>query len=274
MARLNFCASIGLFLALAAAILMIFAEISQISRNQTVPRSLRMATVNTSGFGDALTASGATATNLYGSGERTANNQGLRQYYSYGLWAYCAGPSQRGTGSDVYCSGTSWGTSFTPVNAILSDVPADLQTVVTNSLPGTTFSSNGYLNSITKAAFYLYFIGAIAIFVSFILGLLAHRFAFLFSALFGIVAFIALAAAAVIWTVVISRVRSGINNAILAGTPLGITVSYGNALWITWGAAGAALLSVLPFFLACCFGRRSEKDDYEYEKDEVRSERY
>jgi len=268
MARLNFCAAIGLFLALAAIILMIFAEISQISDSQTVPRHIRMAQVDTTGLGGALTASGTSTTDLYGTGERTAENQGLRQYYSYGLWSYCAGDTPSGTGGSVYCDNASWGHSFTPASDILSDVPTGLQTTVTNALPSTTFSSEGYLRPITQAAFYLYFIGAVAIAVSLILGLLAHRFAFLFSALFGIVAFIALAAAAVIWTVVISRVRSGINGATLGSTDLGITVTFGNGLWITWAAAGAALLSVFPFFFACCCGRRSSPDDYDenYEK--------
>jgi len=266
MARLNLCASLGLFMALAAAILMIFAEISQISSRQVVPRSIRMATVDTSGFGQALQASGSTANNLYGNGGSLGNGQGLKQYYSYGLWAYCGSDSKSGTGNNVACSGTHWGNRFQPASAIVSDVPQGLQTTVTNALPGTTFSSNSYLGKITQAAFYLYFIGAIAIGVSLILGLLAHRFAFLFSALFGIVSFMALAAAAIIWTIVISRVRSGINNATLGGQNLGIRVSYGNGLWITWAAAGAALISILPFFLACCFGRRSSPDDYEDEK--------
>jgi len=266
MARLNICASIGLFMALAAVILMIFAEISQISRSQVVPRSIRMATIDTVGLGPALAAGGLNTGNLYGVGNNGQSGTGLRQYYSYGLWSYCASNAKSNTGGNVYCSNSHFGSAFTPVTAILNDVPEGLRTDVANALPNTTFSSNGYLGKATQAAFYLYFIGAICIAVSLLLGLLAHRFAFLFSALFGIVAFLALAAAAIVWTIILSRVRHGINNATVGGQNLGIHVSYGNGLWITWAAAGAALLSVIPFFLACCFGRRSSKDDFETEE--------
>lgn len=267
MARLNCCAGLGLFCILAACILMIFAEISQISAGQKVIRSIRMTYVDTTNFGPALAASGADTADLYAAGDRTGDNAGIYQYYSYGLWAYCAGASLSSTNNN-YCSGTTWGRSFTPATDIGTDVPSALTTDYNNALPNTTFTSQGYLNSITKAAFYLFFIGAIAAGVSLFLGFLAHRFAFLLSALFGLVAFVCIAAASTIWTIVISRVRSGIDGATLGGEPLGITVHYGNGLWITWAAAGAALLSIFPFLFACCCGRRSS--DY----DEYASEKY
>ena len=80
-----------------------------------------------------------------------------------------------------------------------------------------------------------------------LLGFGAHRFAFLFSAITGLLAFLCIAVGAVIWTVLLHRVRSAINGATVAnGTPLGLHVSWGDGLWIAWAAAGAALLSVIP----------------------------
>jgi len=265
MARLNFCAGLGLFCILASIILMVFAHISQISDGQTVPRHIRLAYVDTVNFGPALASTGASTTDLYAAGNRAGDNAGLYQYYAWGIWAYCGGNSLSGT-NDNYCSGTGWGRSFQPASTILSDVPSALSTDVQNALPNTTFTSEGYLNSTTKAAFYLFFIGTILAGLSFFLGLLAHRFAFLFSAICGILAFVTIAVGAVIWTVIISRVRSGINDVTLGGTALGITVHYGNGLWITWAAAGAALLSVFPFLFACCCGRRSSDYDQGYDE--------
>ena len=91
----------------------------------------------------------------------------------------------------------------------------------------------------------------------------------------------------------IVKLRGAVNNATVgANTPLGITVSYGVALWLLWAAAGAMvrrslvvvqlrrratcarlyldclrwrsrrqLVATLPFLLACCFGRNKDRYD-------------
>lgn len=264
--RLGICAGFGLFCIFASVILMIFVEIAQISARQKVPRSLQLVYLDATNFGMALAAAGASTSSLYTSGSRSGNNQGLRQIYSWGLWSYC-GATGLATTNDDYCSETHWGNGFQPESALLLDTPTTLTTNVQSAIPAVTFNSNKYLNRTTKAAFYLYLIGAISAGVSLILGFCAHRFAYLFSALMAIVAFITLATASTIWTVIISRVKTGINNQTVSGTPLGLYIHYGNGLWLAWAAAGAAFISVFPFFFACCCGgRASDRDDYDDEK--------
>lgn len=70
-----------------------------------VPRKIRFATVDTTDLGVALGEidSGVDTSSLYGSGARGGDNQGLRQYYEYGLWKYCEANS-KGSSKDAACS--------------------------------------------------------------------------------------------------------------------------------------------------------------------------
>lgn len=103
-----------------------------------------MVTVDTSGVGAATGAGDA----VYGTGARNDQpNTGLRPYYEWGLWGYCA--SQTKNGGRDYCSGTSWAYEFQPVPAILYDVPADAQQPVSNALGSGTFTSSDYLGRFT-----------------------------------------------------------------------------------------------------------------------------
>lgn len=84
-----------------------------------------------------------------------------------------------------------------------------------------------------------------------LIGLLAHRFAFLVGALAATLAAVLLGVGLVIWTVIIARAKSSVNFA-----EFGIAVKYGNALWISWAACGCMFLAILPYLFACCAGRR------------------
>lgn len=81
-------------------------------------------------------------------------------------------------------------------------------------------------------------------------GLILCRFAFILGALTALLAFLLVGVGAAIYTAIIYRARRSINGATVAnGTPLGIHVAYGNALWMIWGAVGALLLAIVPFLL-------------------------
>lgn len=86
-----------------------------------------------------------------------------------------------------------------------------------------------------------------------IIGLFAKRGAFLLGSLLALLSFLSLGVGLTIYTVIISRVISGINTATVQGVDLGIQVSYGYSLWILWAATAAMLFSVLPFAIACEF---------------------
>lgn len=254
------CASLGTFLSLAAVVLTIFVSISQIRPNQTVPRHVRMALIDTTGFGQAVvTASGGNGgvpADFYGSG----NGAGLRPYYSIGVWASCAAGTVDGTAD--YCSDPSFGNYLALPDIIVADVPQQYQNAASNVIPQSTFTASGYLRNFTRAAFYLIFIGAILAGISLFISIAAERFAWLLGAIAALLSGVSLAAAAIIWTIMIVKLRGAVNNATVgAGTPLGITVSYGVALWLLWAAAGAMLVATLPFLLACCFGRNKDRYD-------------
>lgn len=114
-----------------------------------------------------------------------------------------------------------------------SPFPLHLQHDITNYQPTLFVDSRG--------AFYVLFVGALSGGLAFIIGFLAHRFAFLVSAGFAFLAFLCEAVGCIIWTVIIHRVRNNIN-----GAGVGITVEYGVGLWLYWASTGCLLLATLP----------------------------
>jgi len=243
MGRFAACASIGVFFTFAASVLAVFAHISQISGN-IVPRNLRMTTVDMTGVGAATGAGDA----IYGTGAQTGPNTGLRNYYEFGLWAY--GASATTGGARDYTSGNTWAREFQPIPVILFDAPAAQQQTITQALGDGVITSSDYLGRYTKAAFYVLIIGTILGGLALICGLLANRFAYILAAAFSLIGFLCLAVGCIIWTVILSRVRSSVQ-----GSGSGISVSYGNALWLYWAATGCLLFSILPFITSCIVGR-------------------
>ena len=193
-------------------------------------------------------------------------------------WSYCEGARPLGSGED-YCSPRSLGNTFQPAAVLLSDVPTSLTPQVSQVrarspvdhavfgssdrlaqvLPDSTFVADGYLHTFSKAGFYLIFVGTIFAGISMFIAVLSHHIAFILAAMAAFLSFLALAAGATIWTVIIAKVKHAVDGATVANnTSLGITVNYGNALWLVWGAAGAMILSVVPLLISCCAGRDTE----------------
>lgn len=223
-----------------------------------------MATLETSTFGTALSVAGAPAselTSLYGSGPRTGDNTGLRNFYRWGLWTYCAASTSSGTAD--YCTSTTFGARFEPATAIIRDIPTGLSSAVNQVLPDGTFLAGNYTGTFTRIAFYLLFVGAILAGAAMLVSLSANRFGYVLAATISFLGFACVGAGATIWTIIIHKVRSSVNGAtVTGGTSLGLRVTWGNVLWITWGAAAALLLATLPLLIACCTGRNKHQDDY------------
>lgn len=100
-------------------------------------------------------------------------------------------------------------------------------------LSARTLSPTKFYATNRKASFYLLFIGTCLAGLSLFLGFVAHRFAFLLSAVLAFLTFLLLGVGAAIYTIIISRTKSALNGATVGGTPLGITASYGNSIWMT-----------------------------------------
>ena len=247
-----FCIHVGEFLTFAAVILMVFANIGQLTDN-VVTRNIRYVSVDTSGLGAALARSGANVNNLYAQNQADALGQGngIRNDYQWGLYNLCAGQA---SGTDRACTERHFGFEFQPVEAILADAPQDARQQIQNFLPANTFTDSKYLGDYSKPAMYLIFVGSCLAFLAWVAGLLSHRFAFLLAAFIALLAALTLGVGAAILTAIYTKTRDAVDV-----QQYGIDVMYGNALWITWGAFVACVLAIVPYILSCCTGR---SDDY------------
>lgn len=211
------CPALGTFFALAAAILLIFVNVGQISDSQTVPRHIQIIDITTYGVGNALATLAnvdiAAADAVYGNVNQTKGSydvgSGLRYTYSWGLWSAC--PSQilpvgsrrsrifpgrcGGYGNSLsqiqFCTSTQFAEPFQPFQQVLlRDVPGAQNTTLLGVIPDGTFTADNYLGSFSKAAFYLIFIGAILNGLALLVGFAAHHIAFLFASALAFLAFL------------------------------------------------------------------------------------
>ncbi|GAA5938649.1 SUR7/PalI family protein [Sporobolomyces koalae] len=264
----NCCASFGILFSWAAVILLVFGNIAQINPN-SVPRHLRIVSIDTSGLAQALTtASGAAAANftdIYNSNTPyftkdadEARHDGLRKTYEWGLWSYCA--TNGGVGADrSYCEDATIHPAFQPAKVLMADIPQDYTNALSETLPNNVFTADDYLGRYTRAASYLIMIGSLATAIAALFALFARRCAFSLAAIFSIIAFLALAIGLIIYTVIFSRAIDAINDATVSGVNVGITLTYGNALWVLWAACGCMLITIPSNALACCFGRNDKR---------------
>ena len=83
-------------------------------------------------------------------------------------------------------------------------------------------------------------------------GFLKHTLLFLLSTVFAVIGALSLLIGATIWTVIIKKAE-GINNFVVGSasspTPLGITVSTGDALFLLWASWACLLVSCLPYMI-------------------------
>ncbi|GAA6020475.1 hypothetical protein JCM10207_000015 [Rhodosporidiobolus poonsookiae] len=273
MAR-GFCAGVGIVFSFAAVILLVFGEISQIN-SDLIPRHLRLVHIDTSGVATALAAAAKGAgvsvegdfQDIYNTGSgsdgyfvKSANesrHDGLRKGYEWGLWSYCTTNGDLGSARSYCLERSIDGSHFRPADVLLQDIPEKYSDLLKQVLPDNVFTANNYLGDYTRGATYATMAGALCAALAALIGLFARRFAFVLAALLSIVAFLALAAGNVIYTVIFNRAIQAINDATANGVDVGVTVSYGNALWIMWAATALMLFSILPFSFSCCTAGRS-----------------
>ncbi|GAA6014566.1 hypothetical protein JCM11491_004543 [Sporobolomyces phaffii] len=264
----NCCAGFAIFLSWAAVILLVFGNIAQINPN-SVPRHLRIVSIDTSGLANALAkASGASASNFtdlynantpyYTKASDEARHDGLRKTYEWGLWSYCS--SNGGVGDDrSYCEDATIYPAFQPAKVLMADIPQDYSNALSETLPNNVFTADDYLGNYTRAASYLVMAGSLATALSALVALFARRCAFSLATILSIIAFLGLAIGLIIYTVIFERAIQAINDATVSGVNVGITLTYGNALWILWAACGCMLLTIPSNALACCFGRNDKR---------------
>ncbi|KAI0728561.1 actin cortical patch SUR7/pH-response regulator pali [Fomitopsis betulina] len=247
------CIGSATILSLTALLCLIFMHVGQINTS-SVPRHIAMIRVNMSGYGEGLYA--ALSDPIHGLYTANASaplqqQAGLRNFYDWGLYGYCAYVNTTaGT-----CSNMTAANRFQPYNVITSDMLGNYSSFTDYIITSSTFIDSTYLGNFTNGAYYLLLLGTICAAMALICGLLKHPFAFLVSTAFTIIGSAMLLIGATIWTVIIKKAES-INGFMVGNasdpTPLGITVSMGNAVYLAWAAFVTLLASILPYMISCC----------------------
>ncbi|KAF9478692.1 hypothetical protein BDN70DRAFT_879596 [Pholiota conissans] len=248
------CIGIGSIFSFTSLILLIFVHVGQISLSN-VPRNIFMVKVNMSAYGQNIAA--AIAPNpvfgLYTNNASAPLNdqQGLRQFYEFGLYSYCAYVEPKaGT-----CSNHTAGQTFKPYDIVTSDMLANFSRLsATPLIPlDLTFKDSKYLGQTSRAAYWLLLLGTICAALALITGIAKNNLTLSFSSIISTIGALFLLIAASLWTVLIKKAQA-INTATQAlnGEPVGITVSEGNGLFLTWAAFVCLFISVIPYVLSCC----------------------
>ncbi|TBU34938.1 Glucanosyltransferase-domain-containing protein [Dichomitus squalens] len=251
--RGEICIGSASFLSFAALLMLIFPTLIQVGQinTSTVPRGISMVNINMTGYGQGLAAAlGDPIGGLYATNASAPLQQmeGVRDTYKFGLYSYCGYLN----GSQGTCSNTSAANRFEPFRVITADMLGNYTGFTTALITQGTFIDSNYLGDFTNGAWYLILIGTVAAALALLTGFLKHTLFFLLSTAFAVLGALSLLIGATIWTVIIKKAE-GINNFVVGSagspTPLGITVSTGDALFLLWASWACLLVSCLPYMI-------------------------
>jgi hypothetical protein len=236
-------------------LLLIFVHVGQINTS-TIPRKITMVKVNMSDYIAAV--QGAIAPNpvfgLYtnNSSAPLQTNAGLRQFYDFGFYSYCAYVDENAG----ICGNHTVGQRFTPYDVVTSDMAPNYSTIAAAIIPENTFTDSKYLGNTSQAGYWLILLGTICAALALITGIAKNHLTFFLSAIFSLLGSLLLLIGASLWTVVIKKSQV-INMAVNPNNQqlLRITVTEGSGLFITWAAFVVLLASVIPYFISCCTWR-------------------
>jgi hypothetical protein len=256
------CIGSASFFTFVATLLLIFAHVGQINTGN-VPRGISLANMNITDFGTALAAAtGDPKPGLYNTtdGAPLGVHLGLRHQYSWGAYSYCAFTTTV-NGSNTICTSTSFPKPFRPGDAILDDTP-ERPTNYTVQVRGllkfdqSDFTNSDYLGYFSTAAFWFMFLGTLGTVTAFITGLVKSRTTFWVATSLAVFSTLCIMISASIYTAIVGKAQ-GINSAQWQPpsgppVPLGIVVTFGNALWLQWTAFICLFLSIVPYVISCC----------------------
>ncbi|KAH7915121.1 actin cortical patch SUR7/pH-response regulator pali [Hygrophoropsis aurantiaca] len=248
--RGEYCVGSATFLSLVAVLLLIFVHVGQINTS-TVPHGVSMATVNTSGYAQALgDAFKVPIQGLYtdNTSAPLGERAGLRDQYDFGLYSYCAYVNT----TAGQCSNQTVGMKFEPYTALTSDMFLNYSQYSDAIFVDTTFMDSSYLGYNAHVAYYFLLLGTIAAAIALITGLLKQTFAFFVSTGMSVVATLFILIGAAIWTAIVKKAE-GINTFDVAqGIPCGVTVYYGIGIYLSWAAFACLAASIIPYMISCC----------------------
>ncbi|KAF8973850.1 actin cortical patch SUR7/pH-response regulator pali [Flammula alnicola] len=247
------CISFASILSFTSLLLLIFVHVGQINTS-TIPRKIFMVKVNMSAYGDAVQAAIFNPVfDLYTNNASAPLNaqQGLRQFYEFGLYSYCAYVDEKAG----ICGNHTAGQEFKPYDIVTSDMISNFSILsATPLIPlDLTFKDSKYLGQTSKAAYWMILLGTICAALALVTGIAKNNLTFFVSSIFSAVGCIFLLIAASLWTVLIRKTEA-INTALQAGNQqsVGISISEGSGLFLTWAAFVCLFVSVIPYAIMCC----------------------
>ncbi|KAF9569833.1 hypothetical protein CPC08DRAFT_701702 [Agrocybe pediades] len=251
--RGELCIGLASLLSLASLLLLIFVHIGQINTS-TVPRKISMVKVNMSNYGQSIQAAVVAVNQVVGLYTTNASaplqaQAGLRQFYEFGLYSYCAYVEENAG----ICGNHTAGERFTPYDTITADMISNYSILTAPIIPQNTFRDSKYLGDSSKAAYWMILLGTICAALALLTGIAKNNFTFFLSGIFSAVGSLLLLIGASIWTVLIQK-ASVINTSVnpVNQQPVDIIISRGNGLFLTWAAFACLVVSVLPYVVSCC----------------------
>ncbi|KDR85268.1 hypothetical protein GALMADRAFT_234029 [Galerina marginata CBS 339.88] len=251
--RGELCIGFASVLSFASMLLLIFVNVGQINTS-TIPRKIFMVRVNMSDYGAAVQAAISDVNPVLGLYTTNASaplqaQKGLRQFYEFGLYSYCAYVDEKAG----ICGNHTIGQRYTPYDIITADMNLNYSIITAPIIPENTFRDSNYLGANSKGAYWLILLGTICAALAVLTGIAKNNFTFFVSAIFSAVGSLFLLVAAGLWTVMIKKTQA-INIAVnpLNQQPLRIIVTEGNGLFLTWAAFVCLFVSIVPYVVSCC----------------------
>ncbi|KAK8858742.1 hypothetical protein IAR55_002971 [Kwoniella newhampshirensis] len=247
------CVAGATILTAMSVILLVFAHIGQIGSGALV-NAIYMAEVNVAAYGNGYQgAKTVSAAGLYDTkNEKMGTGKGLRQYYRYGLYKGC-GYQKDGSG---ICNSTMFAYPMEPLANMIGDTPSKFQNSTREIIPTSTFKEDGYNHAMTRAGSALIFVGSVAAAAACIFGVIKFRISFLIAAIFSGIGALLLMIGAALWTAVIAKDAFVNIVKVEHNYALGIYVTAGPSLYLTWVAFALVTLSCFPYVIACCTYRK------------------
>ncbi|WVQ96490.1 hypothetical protein IAU59_003595 [Kwoniella sp. CBS 9459] len=248
------CVAGATILSAIAVILLVFAHIGQISSGALV-KSIHMAEVNVAGYGNGYVgATNKSAEGLYNTkNDKLGSGKGLRQYYRYGLYNACA-YQKDGSGT---CNSSTFAYPMEPFSQVLADIPSKFTTETKDIIKDTTsFKDNGFNHGMSRGGSVLIFAGSVLAAAACIFGVIKLRVSFLIAAICSGLGALLLMVGAALWTAVIAKDNFTNIVKVRNGNSLGIKVTAGASLYLTWVAFAFVVLSCFPYVIACCTYRK------------------
>jgi len=176
--------------------------------------------------------------------------QGLRQFYNFGLYSHCGYVNA----TAGICSNKTIGYQYQPYNYLVGDMTANYSIITSSVINGGSFRDSSFLGELTKAAYWLILLGTILAALSFFSGVAKHSLTFFLSTLLAALSSVFLLVGAIIWTAAIQK-SNGVSHITIgttSPTPVGIVVSSGPGLFLTWTAFACMFVSMVPYLISCC----------------------